>query len=165
MAAEALLEGGVEVDLYERMPSLARKLLMAGKGGLNITHAEALDRFPVRYSHREQLEPMLRELAPQGLRSWVHGLGIQTFVGTSGRVFPHEMKPAPLVRAWLRRLKEKRLSVHVRHEWNGWTDKGALRFATPDGEKIVRHEAVVLALGGRSWPQLGSDAAWVGRLE
>ena len=165
MAAEALLEGGARVDLYERMPSLARKLLMAGKGGLNITHAEALDRFPVRYSHREQLEPMLRELGPQGLRAWVHGLGINTFVGTSGRVFPHEMKAAPLVRAWLRRLKENGLRVHVRHHWVGWSSDGALRFATPAGESIVRPEAIVLALGGASWPQLGSDGAWVGNLE
>lgn len=161
MAAEALLEGGARVHLYERMPSVARKLLMAGKGGLNITHAEALDRFPSRYTNREHLEPMLHALGPQALRSWVHRLGVKTFVGSSGRIFPHEMKAAPLVRAWLRRLRENGLIIHVRHEWRGWSEDQALRFATPDGEKIVRHEATVLALGGASWPQLGSDGGWV----
>jgi uncharacterized flavoprotein (TIGR03862 family) len=164
MAAETILEGGVPVDIYERMPSVARKLLMAGKGGLNITHAEALDRFPARYSHRDALEPILRDLGPQTLRSWVHELGIETFVGTSGRVFPHEMKAAPLVRAWLRRLRESGVAIHVRHDWLGWNDEGALRFATPDGEETVRHRAVVLALGGGSWPQLGSDGGWVQKL-
>jgi uncharacterized flavoprotein (TIGR03862 family) len=164
MAAEAILEGGIPVDVYERMPSVARKLLMAGKGGLNITHAEALDRFPVRYSHRDALEPVLRELGPQALRSWVHKLGIDTFVGTSGRVFPQEMKAAPLVRAWLHRLRESGVAIHVRHEWLGWSDEDTLRFATPYGEKTVRHRALVLALGGGSWPQLGSDGGWVQKL-
>ena len=165
MAAEVLLQGGARVHLYERMPSVARKLLMAGKGGLNITHAEALDRFPSRYTNRERLEPMLREMGPQALRSWVHGLGIDTFVGTSGRIFPHEMKAAPLLRAWLRRLRESGLIVHVRHDWRGWTDDGALRFATAEGEKTRAHGALVLALGGGSWPQLGSDGGWVETLE
>ena len=137
---------------------------MAGKGGLNITHAEALDRSAVRYSHRDALEPMLRELGPQAVRSWVHKLGIDTFVGTSGRVFPQEMKAAPLVRAWLHRLRESGIAIHVRHEWQGWNDEGALRFATPHGEKTVRHRALVLALGGGSWPQLGSDGGWVQKL-
>jgi uncharacterized flavoprotein (TIGR03862 family) len=161
MTAEVLLAGGARVHLYERMPSVARKLLMAGKGGLNITHAEALDRFHARYTNREHLEPMLHAFGPQALRAWVHELGIQTFVGTSGRIFPHEMKAAPLVRAWLHRLRESGLSIHVRHEWRGWTGDGALRFATAGGEKTVQHAAVVLALGGASWPQLGSDGRWV----
>ena len=165
MAAEVLLQGGARVHLYERMPSVARKLLMAGKGGLNITHAEALDRFPSRYTNRERLEPMLRALGPQAMRAWVHGLGITTFVGTSGRIFPHEMKAAPLVRAWLHRLRQSGLAIHVRHEWRGWNEAGALRFATADGETNVQHAAVVLALGGASWPQLGSDGGWVELLE
>ena len=164
MAAETIVEGGIPVDVYERMPSVARKFLMAGKGGLNITHSEALDRFPTRYSHRDALDPILRDLGPQALRSWVHRLGIETFVGTSGRVFPNEMKAAPLARAWLRRLRESGVAVHVRHEWLGWNDEGALRFATPDGERTTRHRALVLALGGGSWPQLGSDGAWVEKL-
>jgi len=165
MAAEVLAEDGVRVDLFDRMPSLGRKLLMAGKGGLNLTHGEPLERLLGRYTaSRERLEPLLREFSPDALRAWTHALGVQTFVGTSGRVFPHEMKAAPLLRAWLHRLRVRGVSIHVRHEWRGWSDDGGLRFATPAGERIVESDATVLALGGASWPRLGSDGAWVPRL-
>jgi uncharacterized flavoprotein (TIGR03862 family) len=164
MAAQMLIDAGVRVDLYEHMPSLGRKLLMAGKGGLNITHSEPLERFLARYTHRDRLEPMLREFGPEALRAWVHELGVSTFVGTSGRVFPHEMKAAPLLRAWLHRLREAGVGIHVRHEWRGWSEDRALRFTTPDGEEIAQHDAIVLALGGASWPQLGSTGAWVSML-
>ena len=165
MAAEVLIAAGAQVDVFERMPSVARKLLMAGKGGLNITHGEPLERFLARYgARRERLEPLLRAFCPEALRAWVHALGIETFVGTSGRVFPHEMKAAPLLRAWLHRLREAGVRVHVRHRWTGWTHDGALRFETPGGEHAMHPDAVVLALGGASWPQLGSDGAWVALL-
>src|SRR5215213_11090745 len=165
MAAEALIAEGIEVDLYDRMPSVGRKLLMAGKGGLNITHAEPVEHFFTRFGlQRECIEPMLRELAPEVLREWVHGLGVKTFVGSSGRVFPHEMKAAPLLRAWLHRLRTAGLRIHVRHEWRGWNENGDLRFTHRDAEVIVHASAVILALGGASWPQLGSDGAWVARL-
>jgi uncharacterized flavoprotein (TIGR03862 family) len=147
------------------MPSIGRKLLMAGKGGLNITHSEPLERLLSRYgAQRERLEPMLREFAPEALREWVHGLGVTTFVGSSGRVFPHEMKAAPLLRAWLHRLRSAGLKIDVRHEWRGWTGSGDLRFTTPQGDVVARADAVVLALGGASWPRLGSDGAWVAPL-
>src|SRR5215210_442377 len=166
MAAEVLVQGGVRVDLYDRMPSIGRKLLMAGKGGLNITHTEALDSFLSRYGRRRaELEPMLRNFGPDALRAWVHGLGINTFVGTSGRVFPNEMKAAPLLRGWLHRLREAGVKIHVRHRWMGWDDRGALRFETPHGDHTIAHDAVVLALGGASWPQLGSDGTWVPLLQ
>ncbi len=165
MAAEVLAGAGVRVAVYERMPSVGRKLLMAGKGGLNITHTDEREVFLARYgAHRGQLESALHAFGPQALCDWVHGLGIATFVGTSGRVFPHEMKAAPLLRAWLHRLRESGVGVHVRHRWTGWSDTGELRFDTPEGESRVRHDAVVFALGGGSWPKLGSDAAWVAPL-
>ena len=162
MAAEVLSAGGAQVDVYERMPSAGRKLLMAGKGGLNITHGEALESFLSRYgARRVSLEPMLRDFGPQALRDWVHALGVQTFVGSSGRVFPHEMKAAPLLRAWLHRLRESGVRIHVRHEWSGWNESADLRFITPEGERVVQAAAVVLACGGASWPELGSDGAWL----
>jgi len=161
MAAEALLRGGVRVDVYDAMPSVGRKFLMAGKGGMNITHAEPIDAFLSRYgARRAQLEPLLATFGPAALREWVHGLGIETFVGSSGRVFPADMKAAPLLRAWLHRLRESGAHFHVRHRWLGWDEQGALCFATPHGEQIAHADAVVLALGGGSWPQLGSDGAW-----
>jgi hypothetical protein len=166
MAAEVLAQGGVRVDLYEAMPSVGRKFLLAGKGGLNITHTEPEDRFVSRYGARAaQIAPLLHAFGPDALRDWVHGLGVETFVGTSGRVFPAEMKAAPLLRAWLHRLRAAGVCFHVRHRWNGWDGSGALRFATPQGEKTVRPYAVVLALGGGSWARLGSDGAWVPILE
>jgi uncharacterized flavoprotein (TIGR03862 family) len=166
MAAEVLSLAGVRVDVYERMPSVGRKLLMAGKGGLNITHSEARAAFHSRYGERRAaLEPLLDAFGAVALRQWVHGLGIETFVGTSGRIFPHEMKAAPLLRAWLHRLRSSGVKIHVRHRWRGWNEAGELVFDTPSGEHAHAHDAVVLALGGGSWPQLGSDAAWVSILE
>jgi len=162
MAAEVLAQGGVHVDLYDAMPSVGRKFLMAGKGGMNITHAEPFDIFLTRYgARRDQIEPLLRVFPPDALREWIHGLGIDTFVGTSNRVFPTDMKAAPLLRAWLHRLRESGVHFHVRHRWCGWDEQGAMRFATPDGEHTVNADAAVLALGGGNWPQLGSNGAWV----
>ena len=162
MAAEALVQGGARVDVYDAMPSVGRKFLMAGKGGMNITHAEPYDTFLSRYgASRANIEPLLQAFPPEALRVWIHGLGIDTFVGSSGRVFPADMKAAPMLRAWLHRLRENGASFHVRHRWIGWNEQGSLQFATPGGVLTVQADAVVLALGGGSWPQLGSDAAWV----
>jgi len=162
MAAEALSLAGVQVDVYDAMPSLGRKLLLAGIGGLNITHSEAFDTFCSRYGHRQpQLQAMLDRFGPEALRAWVHGLGIETFVGSSGRVFPKEMKAAPFLRAWLHRLRSAGVRLHVRHRWLGWDAAGALRLAGPEGEISVKPQATLLALGGASWPKLGSDGAWV----
>ena len=161
LAAEVLSAGGAAVTVYERMPSVGRKLLMAGKGGLNITHSEDEQAFLSRYGPaRERLQNFVDDFGPAALREWVHALGVETFVGTSGRVFPAEMKAAPLLRAWLHRLRGSGVKIHVRHRWLGWSASGALRFETPSGEHAVQHDAVVLALGGGSWPQLGSDGAW-----
>ncbi|MEN3111061.1 TIGR03862 family flavoprotein [Uliginosibacterium paludis] len=161
MAAEKLAAAGHRVEIFDAMPSVGRKFLMAGKGGMNITHSEPADRFLARYGERSAwLAPFIETFGPQALRDWIHGLGIETFVGTSGRVFPREMKAAPLLRAWLHRLREGGVTIHVRHRWLGWDEAGALRFATPAGEHRVDAAATVLALGGASWPQLGSDAAW-----
>ncbi|ADE12472.1 TIGR03862 family flavoprotein [Sideroxydans lithotrophicus] len=165
MAAEVLAENGVCVEVYDAMPSVGRKFLMAGKGGMNITHAEPFEDFLARYGSRhDRIEPLLRGFPPEVLRAWIHGLGIETFVGTSGRVFPTDMKAAPLLRAWLHRLRENGVHFHVRHRWLGFGENGALRFATPEGERTMIASATVLALGGGSWPQLGSDGAWVSLL-
>ncbi|MBI4808918.1 MAG: TIGR03862 family flavoprotein [Nitrosomonadales bacterium] len=165
MAAEVLADAGVRVDVYDSMPSVGRKFLMAGKGGMNITHAEPFDVFLTRYgTRRAYIEPLLRALPPEALREWIHGLGIDTFVGTSNRVFPADMKAAPLLRAWLHRLRKNGVLFHARHRWCGWDEQGVLRFTAPDGELGVKADAVVLALGGGSWPQLGSDGAWVALL-
>jgi len=162
MAAEILIQGGVRVDLYDAMPSVGRKFLMAGKGGMNITHSESMEPFLSRYgASRAQIKPLLDNFGPEALREWVHELGIATFVGTSGRVFPTDMKAAPLLRAWLHRLREAGVRFHMRHCWSGWNENGALRFTTPQGEHIANADAVVLAQGGGSWPRLGSDGAWV----
>jgi hypothetical protein len=164
MAAEALLQAGASVDLYDAMPSVGRKFLLAGKGGLNLTHSEPLDAFTSRYGDRaDAVAHWLAALPPQTLRDWAAGLGIKTFVGTSGRVFPAEMKAAPLLRAWLHRLRAAGLRLHMRHRWQGWQAGDAptrLRFAAPAGEVVADADAVLLALGGASWPQLGSDGAW-----
>lgn len=166
MAAEILLAGGMTVDLYDAMPSVGRKFLLAGKGGLNITHAEPQDKFLMRYGARSKtLEFMLHAFGATPLRNWVHGLGVDTFVGTSQRVFPKEMKAAPLLRAWLHRLRTNGLRIHARHRWTGWNADGALLFSTPAGEISVRASCTVLALGGASWARLGSDGAWVPLLE
>ena len=166
MAAEVISARGVSVDLYDSMPSLARKFLMAGKSGLNITHAEPFPQFVSRYEKRQsQIEPMLKRFGPDALRQWVHGLGIETFVGTSGRVFPVGMKASPLLRAWLKRLSDSGVTFHLRHKWMGWTPENLLRLESPEGEKTSKADAVVLALGGGSWRRLGSDGAWVPWLE
>jgi uncharacterized flavoprotein (TIGR03862 family) len=162
MAAEAALSAGVQVDLYEAKGSLGRKFLIAGRGGLNLTHSDPPALFASRYGVRRQaVDDWLRDFGPQDLRDWAKALGVDTFVGSSGRVFPLDQKAAPLLRAWLRRLRELGLRIHVRHRWLGWTPAGELRFATPEGERTVSADATVLALGGGSWPQLGSDGAWV----
>lgn len=161
MAAEILSLAGIHVDLYDAMPSVGRKFLMAGKGGMNITHSEAPAPFLSRYDTRQaQIAPLLDAMPPQALREWIHALGIDTFVGSSGRVFPTEMKAAPLLRAWLHRLREAGVNFHMRHRWTGW-DNGKLQFSTPDGELSSAADAVVFALGGGSWARLGSDGAWV----
>lgn len=166
MAAEVLTGNGLHVDVYDAMPSLGRKFLMAGKGGLNLTHSESREAFASRYgARRPDIEPLLKAFDADGLRAWTRSLGVETFVGSSGRVFPAEMKAAPLLRAWLHRLREAGARFHVRHRWLGWTGEGALRFATPDDERLLRPDVVVLALGGGSWPRLGSDAAWVPLLQ
>jgi uncharacterized flavoprotein (TIGR03862 family) len=168
MAAEALARHGVLVDVYDAMPSVGRKFLMAGKGGMNITHSEPLGPFLDRYgARRERMEPLLDGFGPDALRAWLHELGVETFVGSSGRVFPTDMKAAPMLRAWLHRLREAGVRFHMRHKWIGWVESDAddathaLRFATPGGPQVVTCDAVVFALGGASWPRLGSDAAWV----
>ncbi len=161
MAAQTLARGGAHVDLYDAMPSVGRKFLLAGRGGMNITHAEPYPDFVTRYGKAAAaLRPMLDAFGPQDVRDWVHGLGVDTFVGTSGRVFPTDMKAAPLLRAWLHRLREQGVQFHMRHRWLGWRD-GALLLAGPDGEVMPQADAVVLALGGGSWARLGSDGAWL----
>jgi uncharacterized flavoprotein (TIGR03862 family) len=165
MAAEVLAAGGVAVDVYDAMASSGRKFLLAGKGGMNITHSEPYDAFVARYAGRSlEVARWLARFTPQDVRDWIHGLGIDTFVGTSGRVFPLEMKAAPLLRAWLHRLRESGVRLHTRHRWQGWRD-GRLVFATPEGETLVDADATILALGGASWARLGSDGAWVPLLE
>jgi uncharacterized flavoprotein (TIGR03862 family) len=162
MAAESAIAKGARVDVYDAMASVGRKFLLAGKGGLNLTHSEPLEPFLTRYGMRRvQIEPLLAAFGPDALRVWARELGIETFVGTSGRVFPTDLKAAPLLRAWLRRLRHGGVTFHMRHRWNGWDERGALCFATPEGTLSVQPDAVVLALGGGSWPQLGSDGAWV----
>jgi uncharacterized flavoprotein (TIGR03862 family) len=162
MAAEMLAEAGVVVHVFDAMPSVGRKFLLAGKGGLNLTHSEGLAAFTQRYAGRApQVSTWLDVFSPDALRAWAAGLGVQTFVGTSGRVFPQDLKAAPLLRAWLHRLRERGVVFHMRHRWCGWRSDGALRFASPQGEVGVMPRATVLALGGASWPQLGSDGAWV----
>ena len=161
-AAEALAEGGVRVELFDAMPSVGRKFLLAGKGGLNLTHSDALPAFVARYGERApQVAHWLDALSPQALRDWAAALGVATFVGSSGRVFPKDLKAAPLLRAWLHRLRERGVVFHMRHRWLGWDAEGALRFAAPQGERRVQAGATVLALGGASWPRLGSDGAWL----
>ncbi len=161
MAAEVLSAQGIAVDLYDSMPSVGRKFLLAGRGGLNLTHAEALPRFISRFAEREAaLSPLIHAFTPEDLRAWAQGLGIDTFVGTSNRVFPTDMKAAPLLRAWLHRLREAGVRFHMRHRWLGWNGAGAMRFDTPEGEVAVTPQATLLALGGGSWSRLGSNGAW-----
>jgi len=162
MAAEVLGEAGVPVGVYDSMPSLGRKFLMAGRGGLNLTHSEPFETFLTRYgAQRAQLEPFLKEFSPEAVRGWAQSLGTRTFTGTSGRVFPVEMKASPLLRRWLRRLDSLGVGIHLRHVWRGWTDSGDLLFDTPDGPMAVHARSTLLALGGGSWPRLGSTGSWV----
>lgn len=162
MAAEVLALAGIRVELFDAMPSVGRKFLLAGVGGMNITHSEAQEAFLGRYGKRRaELEGMLRAFDAEQLRAWIHSLGIDTFVGSSGRVFPSDMKAAPLLRAWLKRLRELGVTIHTRHRWLGWNADGSLRIVSPAGERAVTADAVLLALGGGSWARLGSDGAWV----
>ncbi len=161
MAAETLAGAGLAVTVFDRMPSPARKLLIAGRGGLNLTHSEPLDRFLHRYGPAApRLEAALRAFPPAALMGWAEALGQPLFTGTRGRVFPRAMKASPLLRAWLARLAGQGFTLRTRHAWEGWDEAGALRFATPDGPTAIRPAATVLALGGASWPRLGSDGAW-----
>jgi uncharacterized flavoprotein (TIGR03862 family) len=199
MAAEVLAQGGVQVDVFDAMPSVGRKFLLAGKGGLNLSHSEAMPAFLSRFaSAADWLQPMLAQFGPDELRAWARGLGVETFVGSSGRVFPQDLKAAPLLRAWLHRLRLAGVRFHMRHRWVGWVsseedasskrargveaaagaasvltsgaDSGkgragqTLQFATPAGLQRFDAEVLVLALGGASWPQLGSTGAWQGLL-
>lgn len=162
MAAEVLAQAGLFVDLYDAMPSVGRKFLLAGVGGMNITHSEPREAFLSRYREaRPALQPHIEAFDADALRAWIHGLGIDTFVGSSGRVFPTDMKAAPLLRAWLKRLKDSGVRIHTRSRWLGWNDAGRLRIATADGERVIDAAATLLALGGGSWARLGSDGAWV----
>ncbi len=164
MAAEILSSAGpaLTVQVFDAMPSVGRKFLLAGKGGLNLTHSEPPTTFNARYGDRTAaLEPLLADLGGAEMRQWAEGLGVETFVGSSGRVFPKDMKAAPLLRSWLHRLRASGAHFSMRHRWLGWADDGALRFATPSGEQMVQVDAVVFALGGGSWSRLGSDGAWV----
>ncbi len=161
MAAEARSERGHAVHLFDGMPSLGRKFLMAGKSGLNLTHAEPLEDFLEKFGpERARLEPALRGFPPDATRAWAESLGTETFIGSSGRVFPKSMKAAPVLRAWLKRLRAKGIVTHVRHRWVGWNSHDQLRFETPNGEVVIAAAATILALGGASWPQLGSDGVW-----
>lgn len=162
MAAETLAEGGASVTVYDRMPSVGRKFLMAGRGGLNLTHGEPLAQMLRRYGNAEPvLRDAIAQFAPERLRAWCEALGQPTFVGSSGRVFPKAMKASPLLRAWLRRLDRQGVAFALHHRWTGWTAEGELVFQTPEGAVMARHAATVLAMGGASWPKLGSDGAWV----
>ncbi len=165
MAAEVAAAAGVAVDLYDAKGSVGRKFLLAGKGGLNLTHAEPADRFAGRYgTRRDEVGRWLQAFDAQALRAWARELGVETFAGSSGRIFPVDMKAAPLLRAWVHRLRQAGVVFHMHHRWQGWQAHGALRFDTPLGERVVPAAALVLALGGASWPQLGSDGAWVAPL-
>ncbi len=170
MAAETLVRAGVAVHLYDAMPSVGRKFLLAGRGGLNLTHSEPLAQFETRF--RTSLDPApaairqaVRAFAPDALREWAAELGVDTFVGSSGRVFPTDLKAAPLLRAWLHRLRAAGVVLHTRHHWQGWRSDGTLVFGTPQGPLAVQPQATVLALGGASWPRLGSDGAWAPLLQ
>lgn len=162
MAAQVAAEAGLTVQVFDAMPSVGRKFLLAGRGGLNLTHSEPAARLLSRYGAREaELAPHVRAFGAREVREWAESLGVATFIGSSGRVFPRDMKAAPLLRAWLQRLRALGVVWHMRHRWLGWMEDGALRLATPQGEVQFTARAVVLALGGASWPRLGSDAAWV----
>ncbi len=162
MAAEVARAAGLAVDLYEAKGSVGRKFLIAGKGGLNLTHSEQRPWFDARYRERAvEVGGWLDVFDGDDLREWARGFGIDTYVGSSGRVFPVDRKAAPLLRGWVRRLRDSGVDFHVHHRWLGWQEDGSLRFDTQDGERCVIADAVILAMGGGSWPELGSDGAWV----
>jgi hypothetical protein len=162
MTAEVIAQAGAQVTIYDAMPSTGRKFLLAGRGGLNLTHSEALPAFLTRYGAAMlNLAPAIEAFSPETLRAWSESLGQPTFVGSSGRVFPQAFKASPLLRAWLRRLNGLGVKLALRHRWIGWDDSGRLLFAAPDGQRVVDTRPTVLALGGASWPRLGSDGAWV----
>jgi uncharacterized flavoprotein (TIGR03862 family) len=162
MAAEVLAQAGAQVTIYDAMPSAGRKFLMAGRGGLNLTHSEPLPKFLARYREAmPHLKAAIEAFPPQALRDWSAALGQPTFVGSSGRVFPEAFKASPLLRAWLRRLDGAGVRLSLRHRWTGWDHDGRLLFQTPEGQHAVEARAVILALGGASWPRLGSDGSWV----
>lgn len=162
MAAEVARTAGIDVHVFEAKGSVGRKFLIAGKGGLNLTHSEPRPTFDARYRERTaQIGTWLDDFDGDALRDWARGFGVDTYVGSSGRVFPMDRKAAPLLRGWVRRLRDAGVHFHVQHRWLGWDDAGALRFATAGGETMFVADAVVLAMGGGSWPQLGSDGAWV----
>ncbi|HQZ30530.1 MAG TPA: TIGR03862 family flavoprotein [Arenimonas sp.] len=165
MAAEVARAAGLAVDLFEAKGSVGRKFLIAGKGGLNLTHSEPPAAFARRFrERRHEVSSWLQGFDADALREWARGLGVDTFVGSSGRVFPTDLKAAPLLRGWVRRLREQGVRFHVLHRWRGFADDGALVFDTPDGERRHAAGATVLAMGGGSWPELGSDGAWVAPL-
>jgi uncharacterized flavoprotein (TIGR03862 family) len=165
MAAETLAQGGASVTVYDAMPSVGRKFLMAGRGGLNLTHSEPLPAFLTRYREAmPQLAAAIQAFPPDHLRAWCEALGQATFVGSSGRIFPKTLKASPLLRAWLRRLDAMGVQFSLRHRWIGWDENGHLLFQTPEGNSAVGARATVLALGGASWPRLGSDGGWVDTL-
>jgi len=162
MAGDVLAQGGARVTIYDQMPAVGRKLLLAGRGGLNLTHSEPVEQFLQRYGSAEpRLRTAIAAFAPDDLRAFSAALGQPTFVGSSGRVFPKAMKASPLLRAWLRRLDTMGVTFKLRHRWVGWDDAGRLIFDTPNGRTAVTADASVLALGGASWPRLGSDGGWV----
>ena len=170
MAAQEAIKAGLQVDVYDAMPSVGRKFLLAGKGGLNLTHSESAEPFVSRYGARSgDIGALLAQFGAAEVQAWAHGLGVETFVGSSGRVFPKDMKAAPLLRAWLHQLRVAGVRFHMRHRWLGWVDSSSathnLQFATPAGDVTVHADAVILALGGGSWARLGSDGAWVPVLE
>jgi uncharacterized flavoprotein (TIGR03862 family) len=161
MAAETLAQRGIGVAVFDAMPSVGRKFLMAGRGGLNLTHSEPLDAFLTRYREATpKLASAIESFPPERLRAWCEALGQPTFVGSSGRIFPKALKASPLLRAWLRRLDAMGVSFSMRHRWIGWDDSGRVSFQTPDGQRVIAADATVLALGGASWPRLGSDGSW-----
>ncbi len=165
MAAEILASGGARVTVYDSMPSVGRKFLLAGRGGLNLTHSEPLEKFMTRYGDATpHLHAAVEAFPPDRLRAWSEALGQPTFIGSSGRVFPKAFKASPLLRAWLRRLRELGVTFALRHRWTGWTANGDLQFETGDGARALKTDATIIALGGASWPKLGSDGEWVDAL-
>ena len=166
MAAETIAEAGHSVLVFDAMPSAGRKFLLAGRGGLNLTHSEGVDEFLARYREAQpQITPLIEAFSPLDLIDWCEGLDQPTFTGTSGRVFPKSFKTSPLLRAWLQRLNGLGVRFLFRHRWTGWNAQGQAVFSTPDGERVIDAKASLLALGGASWPRMGSDGGWVATLE